>query len=101
MNKIIKNLKKYGAGILAIAVIAIGYYFFIAKGGSDVVVLDGGVDSVRSVEVAKIVVLLEDLRSININKDIFSNPTLIKLKDFKLDIPEEAQSRSNPFSPVF
>lgn len=100
MNIIIKNLKKYGAVILAIAVIGLGYYFFVARDGSEAISLEGGVDPVRSIEVARIVTLLEDLKGINIDDSIFSNPILNKLEDFKLEIPKEAQSRSNPFSPV-
>jgi len=101
MTNIIKNLKKYGAGILGILVIVFGYYFFAVRDSSESLALGDGVDPVRSVEVARIVALLEDLKSINVDSSIFDNPILIKLEDFELEIPKEAQSRDNPFAPVF
>jgi len=100
MNNLTENLKKYGGVILGIVIIGGGYYFFVARGGSELVSLDANPDPIRSLEVARIVTLLQDLRDININESVFSHPTLSQLQDFELAIPEEAQSRSNPFAPV-
>jgi len=100
MNSIIKIIKKFGIVALSVIVIGGAYYFFIIKDGVEVVNINAGLDPIRSLEVARIVTLLDDLKSITIDESIFSNPTLVGLQDFELQIPEEAQSRDNPFAPV-
>ena len=48
----------------------------------------------------EILQLLLNLKSLQLNASIFSNPAFRSLKDFGQDIPPQPRGRENPFAPL-
>lgn len=52
-------------------------------------------------QTSEFVILLNNLRSVDLQSNIFSNPAFANdLQDFTTPLPDRPQGRSNPFAPV-
>lgn len=53
-----------------------------------------------SAENSELIMLLSELRSIKLNRDLFRDETFLTLFDFSLTLIPEPVSRPNPFAPI-
>jgi hypothetical protein len=99
MSNLLKNLLiALGLAIL----LFVGYVVFIRSDEEDQYL--SGADNPASVEAdletQELLATLNELRSLNVEGSIFTNPLFLSLKDFRNDLGEEPSGRSNPFLPI-
>lgn len=98
---------KLVGGIVLLAVLGIGAYFFLGIGqpaepntlqtaSSTPGSTAGGEEQINTEE---ILVQLNRLRGININTDMFNSEAFLSLKDFSVTITDQPIGRENPFIP--
>lgn len=100
-------LKKYKTTLLIIAIVIIAFiaYGFLFGGEKDdnLLTSDSALenpDSAGAVVESDMLTLLLDIRSIKLDKSIFSDEAFKSLEDFGQDIVPEPIGRENPFAPV-
>lgn len=91
--------------LLVLAGLFVAYSYFF--GGEDeasnvgVQVVGNLADQANTGRAAEFVVLLESLRNVDFQSDIFSNPVFTSgLDDFTTVLPDRPTGRGNPFSPL-
>lgn len=102
MNKILKNKKVIiGITILIFGFIVYSVFFKTETSkNSGLVVGTAGNSNSQFIAGKEILALLSDLKSIQLNQDIFQNKTFRSLEDFSIPIEPEPQGRTNPFTAV-
>jgi len=93
------NVKKI---ILAVLIILAGfalYSFFLKSDEAEKDLLANTLGTSGSVG-REFIVLLNELRSLEIDSSIFDLPIFKNLSDFGVDIPAEPVGNPNPFSPA-
>jgi len=96
---IFKNKKIIG--IIVIIIVAFVLYSMFLK--PDTSVDQFIISSVGGEQLAggrEIIVLLEDLQSINLNPEFFTTNAFASLQDFSIPLDPEPKGRVNPFSPL-
>jgi len=100
MDKILKNKKIIsGIIILVFAFIIYSVFFKSEVPTTSGLVTGTGADS-QFITGKEILALLVDLKSIQLQSDIFRNRAFRSLEDFSIPISPEPQGRTNPFAPV-
>jgi len=101
MDKILKN-KKILSGIIILIFGFIAYSVFLKPDVSTTADLVTGtsVSNQQLVTGKEILALLVDLKSIQLQSDIFRDKAFRSLDDFSIPISPEPQGRTNPFAPV-
>ncbi len=93
-------------GIIALAVLATGYWVFVGKQGA-VFNRDGATTNINIAEqtiaegsdLAHTIEILRDLNNtVLASAGIFKMPAFRELRDFSVKIPKEPQGRDNPFA---
>ena len=97
-------LRKYkmtliGAVLIAGAFIAYRSYF-IDDGKNSVLVSQSGDEISGSVVGREIVILLNELQSIDLDGSILDDPAFRSLMDFEQEVRAEPIGRNNPFIPI-
>ncbi len=96
MSNLLKNLLI----ALGLAIILfIGYITFVRDDGSDAMVSESLSPEVRQ-ETQQLLSTLQELKSINVEGRIFSDPLFLSLRDFRVELGTEPEGRSNPFAPL-
>lgn len=99
MLDIIKKNKIIALGVL-LALVGIGWYSFLGGGGEELLSsdeVDGSTE--QSAAEREILNTLLELRAIELEGQIFSDPAFTSLRDFSTDIVAEPIGRNNPFAP--
>lgn len=101
MKGIFQN-KKILAIIAIIIIVFIAYnYFFKKDNNTQLITSNLDVLQTNKLNAGKeIVALLSDLKSLQLNDDIFKNKEFRSLEDFSLPIASEPKGRNNPFAPI-
>ena len=97
-----KILKKYKNKILIVVIIivaAIGYNILFG-GEENNLLMSESVNAVGKTEDDELISLLINLRSINLDESIFSDPVFRSLEDFGQKLAPESVGRNNPFAPI-
>jgi hypothetical protein len=105
-----KNIINILIIVLLVGVGVIGYFYFFGgeaetndQLGLQQLTTDGASNVVggdRS-EASEFVILLNNLRSVDLKSSIFSNPAFAgDLQDFTTPLPDRQKGRSNPFAPL-
>lgn len=94
MNFIFQN-KILAAGVLVI-LLSLGYYLFFMQDSSAPLTT---VETTESPVTQELLATLANLRKIELNKSIFTDPVFVSLNDFGVVIPKEPIGRRNPFLP--
>ena len=82
--------------LLVCAAMFAGLFTVGVHGDSTLAVTDGAGASPN----ADLVAMLNQLHSIQLNTDLFSNPLFQSLQDFGLTVVPEPKTRNNPFAPI-
>jgi hypothetical protein len=105
-NKDNKSSKKVLIIIIAIVVVAIGYYLY-SSGDSEVAVDQDSSLVTQSADFgetqivgARVLSLLNQISSLNIDDSIFQSAAYKSLVDYTISIPEQNVGRQNPFAPL-
>jgi hypothetical protein len=85
--------------IVVIVLLALAGYFYYA-GGEVPESPTLQVNSEVQASAARVLVLLNQIRSLKINPDIFSSPEYQTLQDNTVSIPPLPVGRTNPFAPL-
>lgn len=97
MSPLIKNIL---IAVIAAAVLYFGYSFFFA-GDDDLLTAENAlVSSEVSRETQQFLVRLQQLRTIELRQDIFTDDRFRSLVDHRQDVVEEPVGRANPFSSI-
>lgn len=96
MPKINKNMIL----VVALVIVAIaGYFTFFGKSSTSSQLIN--VQPSTPAVGQELIVELNRLKSLrSINKDIFSNPVFVSLKDYTQTVTPQPFGRSNPFAPI-
>jgi len=90
--------------IWIIIIIVIGGGIFFYFNGKDSSSNSGGIGvtaaGASSVDQTQVLSLLNQIRKLNIDSELFSDPAYTKLYDYSVDIPDQTVGRSNPFAPL-
>ncbi|HAO64605.1 TPA: hypothetical protein DCQ44_01330 [Candidatus Taylorbacteria bacterium] len=94
---------RYFISLLGLAAIVGAGYFTVAQyvdvaHGQSTLVSDPSLDN-TSADGAKVLALLNRLKSINLNGKIFDNPKFTSLQDWSVEIPTQTVGRPNPYLP--
>ncbi len=88
--------------IIVIVVIGGGIFFYFY--GQDSSSNTGGIGvtatGASSVDQTQVLSLLNQIRLLHIDSQLFQDPAYTKLYDYSVDIPDQAVGRSNPFAPL-
>lgn len=85
--------------IVAIFVFAVVYYaFFAGKGGTDSL-LSSSANASPSAQSQQLLLVLANLRTIQLNDAVFHDPVFLSLNDFGVVITPQNVGRRNPFAP--
>lgn len=87
--------------LVVIAVIVLGvvaYYGFSASGGGSTALLSSDAQA-PSTESQQLLVILANLKTIQLDPSVFSDPVFLSLTDFGVVISQEDVGRRNPFAP--
>ncbi len=99
MTNLFKNLLiALGLAIL----LFVGYIVFVKDdAGGDYLNDQGNSTSVEAeLETQQLLATLNELRALNVNGEIFTDPLFLSLKDFRNDLGDEPAGRPNPFLPA-
>lgn len=83
-------------GILTLVVVLFGTFGFVSGASESLLVSSGGVSQVGG----DLLVLLLEIKSIELNGDIFSDEAFSNLKDFGVEIAPQPAGRENPFATI-
>ncbi len=92
--------KKILSIVIAIIVIFIIYSLFFKPEGSQIQPIVSSSANTQIINEREVLILLEDLRSIDLNPELFESKSFITLLDFSIPIEPEPKGRENPFSSV-
>lgn len=81
---------------LAVVLLSVGYYLFAMQ---DTSMPLSTVETTESPVTQELLATLANLRKIELNKSIFTDPVFVSLSDFGVVIPKEPTGRRNPFMP--
>lgn len=101
MNKTISSKKNIIVAVLVVLVLVTGYFYF--SGGtpsSDTGLLEVAQTSEATVVAARVLSLLNQIKSLNIDTSIFSDPAYQTLRDYSVVISPQNVGRANPFAPL-
>lgn len=93
---IFKNKLLMG-GLAAVAVAGLGYYLWSSNGSSPL--LSSSAEGTSPIS-QEILVTLGQLRTIQLDPAVFTDPAFVSLTDFGVTIPPQNAGRRNPFAPV-
>lgn len=99
MSNLLKNLLI----VLGLAVIMfVGYVVFIKGEDMDESLLDANsAGSLQAeLETQRLLGLLNELKALDIQGEVFTDPIFLSLQDFRKDLGDEPSGRSNPFAPT-
>ncbi len=98
MSNLLKNLLiALGLAIL----LFVGYTLFFKQDESLTGVETTGTFSAEAaLETQKLLATTNELKLLNIDGSIFSDPLFASLRDFRVDLGTEPSGRPNPFSPL-
>ena len=86
--------------VVTLFVFGIVYYtFFVSKGSTTTLLSTGATLGDQTQQSQQLLVVLANLRTIQLNDAIFSDPTYLSLTDFSVAITPETVGRHNPFLP--
>ena len=94
--------KKTLIGIAIILIIAVGIYFYTSSSGSSPSqgLLQAETSPEASAAAARVLTLLNQIKSLRIDRSLFSDPAYQTLRDYSVPIPAVGVGRSNPFAPL-
>ena len=95
MSSLLKNLL-FALGLALI--LWLGYTLFVQNDGTTDP--NSAVNTQASLETQEFLIRLQSLRSINIDRSIFSDERFSTLVDFSVELGDEPVGRRNPFAPV-
>ena len=95
--KFIKDNKMY-IGIVVLALAGLWVYMTYFSGSSSAPALTSDQDT--SPLSQDVLVTLNSLQTIKLNKAIFSDPVFVSLTDYGVTIPPQNAGRQNPFAPL-
>lgn len=83
----------------AIVVLALVYFYFKGSSpiSSDLLVANTAADDAAS---QRVLVLLNQIRSLHIDSTFFNNPAYQSLHDISVIVPAQNVGRDNPFAPI-
>ncbi len=84
-------------GILTLVVVLLGTFSFVSEAQEVLLVSSGGGTSQIG---ADLLVLLLEVKSIDLPGDIFSSKAFTNLKDFGIEIAPQPTGRDNPFASI-
>jgi hypothetical protein len=93
---ILKNKMVMG-GVVAVAVLALGYYLWTSTSSGPL--LTDSADSTSPLS-QDILATLGQLHTIRLDPGVFTDPVFVSLTDFGVTIPPQTAGRRNPFAPV-
>jgi hypothetical protein len=93
MSSLLQNLLIIGGIIL---LLAFGYYIYTQNTGLSVS-SDSAVSAQVAVETADFLRRLNELKAIQLNGEIFSDPRFVSLVNYTVPVTSEAVGRTNPF----
>lgn len=96
--QLFKNYKSI-AIVLILFAAAWGAYIFLSSDTGEVLLVSenaGGAIAAGK----EVLVLLEELKGLQLNDAIFTSPAFRSLKDFRKEIKPEPVGRPNPFAPL-
>jgi hypothetical protein len=98
MSNLLKNLLI----ALGLAVILfVGYVVFIKDGATDGgALLTESFSAEAELETQQLLATLNEIKSLNVEGRIFSDPLFLSLRDFRVELGTEPESRDNPFAPI-
>lgn len=98
MSNLLKNLLiALGLAILLFA----GYVLFFRDDGSSAgIQVQGTFSEEAARETQNLLATSNELKLLDIDGRIFSDPLFVSLRDFRVDLGTEPSGRSNPFSPA-
>lgn len=96
MSPLLKNLLI----ALGLAVLVwLGYILFV-KGSDDLVTSTNGIENDAVRDGQELLVLLQQVRSVNLKGEVLEDARFQSLVDFRQDIVDEPKGRTNPFAPL-
>jgi Mg/Co/Ni transporter MgtE len=96
MMNLLKNTKVIGGLVVAIGLLAVGYYYWGGSSGTSSIT----VAPETSPASQDLLLMLSSLHSIKLDPTIFSDPLFTSLSDFGVTIPPQPAGRPNPFAPA-
>lgn len=85
--------------ILAGSFYLYSYFFSDVEESSEVLSVTSNSDSSSNLG-GDLLVILSDLKTINLDQSIFSDPAFQGLKNFRVELGVEPIGRNNPFAPI-
>ena len=98
-----ETIKKYKVTLIILVLLIGGYYAYVTFGSPGI---PDGVLSSQSATAngtavgQEIILILEDIKKINLNTGIFEDEKFNSLVDFMQEVTSEPQGRRNPFEPI-
>ncbi|MFC1720704.1 hypothetical protein ACFLY0_00680 [Patescibacteria group bacterium] len=98
------DISKYKKPIITIVIIVVAFVAYNnflkpnGVGNDQFIVSSAAAESLA--DGREVLLLLEDLQSINLNPDFFAGKTFVSLQDFSIPLDPEPSGRTNPFSPI-
>lgn len=88
--------------IVIIATVLAIYFYSAGKPSDPSSALDSNSPDTSEAQIsgARILVLLNQIRSLNIDQSFFASPAFTSLTDYTIAIPDQNIGRSNPFAPI-
>ena len=98
---VLKKYKNILIGLIVVVLIFVVYSYFFA-GGEEEATLSSQTPSGLDVNEPgnELLGLLSNLRSIELNENLFANELFLSLEDFGVPLIEQAVGRQNPFAPI-
>ncbi|GMQ95248.1 MAG: hypothetical protein BMS9Abin13_361 [Patescibacteria group bacterium] len=104
MKNLSEKTKNILIGVVVVAIVIAAYVFLIGgedKNETELLVVAGTTAQAPGAQVGGMVAILNQLKFLTIDTDIFPDSALIEsLEDFRIKISPEAKGRDNPFLPV-
>lgn len=97
MSNLLKNL----VSILGLALVVwVGYTLFTQEDDFSLEAINSGGSGSILLESQDLLVQLNQLKNIQLNKDFFESENFASLVDFRQPLSNESKGRSNPFAPA-
>jgi hypothetical protein len=95
-------MKKSTIIIIAVVVIAglVYFYFMGGSGSTDDAALQTEQNPEVEIAAGRVLSLLNQIRSLQIDTDLFNNAAYRTLRDYSVAIPPQNVGRLNPFAPI-
>lgn len=94
--------KKIWIGVGVFVILAFLIYQFAGNGGNadDGLFIDGGLDPIEEILGRDVLNLVDRMRNVSLDTEIFNSDTFKSLKDFSVEIPKQPTGRRDPFAPL-